>query len=88
LFSWRDCKGNIRPMVKSKALQRINAVLGAWGWGTAFGHSFRIGGASFYLAKGVNPEIVRLAGRWKSLAYEAYIRAFEQVAARHLGGLV
>jgi hypothetical protein len=48
-------------------------ILSAWGWGTAFGHSFRIGGASFFLVQGVNPEIVCLAGRWKSLAYEAYI---------------
>ena len=40
-----------------------------------FGHSFRIGGALFYLAQGVNPKIVRIAGRWKSLAYQAYIWA-------------
>ncbi|KAG1879817.1 hypothetical protein F4604DRAFT_1579058, partial [Suillus subluteus] len=48
------------------------------------GHSFWIGGASFYLAKKVNPEIMRLAGRWCSLAYETYIQAFEQVASQHL----
>jgi hypothetical protein len=88
LFSWRDAKGEIRPMVKSKALSRINNILAAWGWGTAFGDSFRIGGASFFLAQGVNPEIVRLAGCWKPLAYEAYIRTFEQIASRHLGNLV
>ncbi|KAG2062201.1 hypothetical protein BDR06DRAFT_946350, partial [Suillus hirtellus] len=35
----------------------------------------------------VDPEIVRIAGRWKSLAYETYIRAFEQVASQHLGNL-
>jgi hypothetical protein len=87
LFSWRDNKGEVRPMVKTKALARINSILEAWGWGTAFGHSFRIGGASFFLAQGVNPEIVRLAGRWKSLANEAYIRVFEQVAGRHMGNL-
>lgn len=83
MFSWRDRNGTIRPMVKDAALDRINSILSAWGWGTAFGHSFRIGGASYYLAQKVDPEIVRLAGRWKSLAYEAYIRAFEQVASRH-----
>lgn len=87
LFSWRDGNGDIRPMVKTRAMERINSVLSAWGWGTAFGHSFRIGGASFYLAQKVDPEIVRLAGRWKSLAYEAYIRAFEQIASRHLSNL-
>jgi hypothetical protein len=88
LFSWRDRHGDIRPMVKTKAITHINAVLKTWGWGTAFGHSFRIGGASFYLSQKVSPEIVRIAGRWRSLAYEAYIRAFEQIASRHLGGLL
>jgi len=75
-------------MVKARAIERINNILSAWGWGTTFGHSFRIGGASFYLANKVDSEVVRIAGRWKSLAYEAYIRALEQVASRHLGGLV
>lgn len=87
LFSWRDKHGKIRPMVKTKVLLRINTILNAWGWGTAFGHSFRIGGASFFLAQGVNPEIVRLAGCWKSLAYEACIRAFEQITSRHMSNL-
>lgn len=88
LFSWRDRHGTIRPMVKHKAISHINAILKDKGWGTAFGHSFRIGGASFYLSQKIDPEIVRIAGRWRSLAYEAYIRAFEQVASRHFGGLL
>ncbi|KIJ22293.1 hypothetical protein M422DRAFT_277344 [Sphaerobolus stellatus SS14] len=87
LFSWRDHKGRIHPMVKDKALHRINSIFSRNKWGSAFGHSFRIGGASFYLSQGVEPEVVRLAGRWKSLAYEAYIRSFEQVVSRHMGNL-
>jgi hypothetical protein len=70
---------------KSKAVECINNILMAWGWGTGFGHSFRIGGASHYLAEKVDPEIIRIAGRWKSLAYEVYIRAFENVVSRHMG---
>ncbi|KAG1881208.1 hypothetical protein F4604DRAFT_1577919 [Suillus subluteus] len=84
LFSWRDSKGDVRPMTKIRALERINSILIAWGWGTSFGHSFRIGGASFYLAKKVDPEIVHIAGHWKSLAYETYIRAFEQISSQHM----
>ncbi|TFY75593.1 hypothetical protein EWM64_g8419 [Hericium alpestre] len=84
LFSWRDRHGATRPLLRDAAVERINAILMAWGWGTIFGHLFRIGGASFFLSRGVSPEIVRLAGRWKSLAYETYIRAFEQVASLHL----
>jgi hypothetical protein len=84
LFSWLDKDQAVRPMVRNRALHRINTILMAWGWGSSFGHSFRIGGASFFLAKKVNPEIVRIAGRWRSLAYETYIRAFEQIASQHL----
>ncbi|KAJ7936562.1 hypothetical protein B0H13DRAFT_1589461 [Mycena leptocephala] len=85
LFSWRDSRGDIRPMVRQAALDRINAILGAWGFGTAFGHLFRIGGASYYLAQKVSPEIIRLVGRWRSLAYEAYLRALELCISRHIG---
>lgn len=84
LFSWIDGKGAIRPMIKSTAIRHINGILGAMGWGTSFGHSFRIGGASHFLALGVEAEIIRIHGRWRSLAYEVYIRAFEMVASRHL----
>ncbi len=87
LFSWRDSHGDIRPLVRDAALHRINSIFIALGYGTSFGHSFRIGGASYYLAQNVSPEIVRIAGRWKSLAYEAYIRAFEQVVSRHMGNI-
>lgn len=88
LFSWRDrATHELRPMTRSAALARINSILQRNGCGTSFGHSFRIGGASFYLSQKVDPEIVRLAGRWRSLAYETYIRAFEQIASRHLAHL-
>ncbi|CAL1697734.1 unnamed protein product [Somion occarium] len=87
LFSWRDKQGVIRPMVRDVALSFINSIFRASGWGTTFGHSFRIGGASFYLSQKVDPEIVRLIGRWRSLAYETYIRAFEQVNSRHTANL-
>lgn len=84
LFSWRDNKGFIRPMVKTRAMDHINGILASFGWGTTFGHSFRIGGTSYFLARGVDPEIICIHGRWRSLAYEVYIRAFELVASRHL----
>ncbi|KAF8235079.1 hypothetical protein L208DRAFT_1258861, partial [Tricholoma matsutake] len=73
LFSWQDRTGSIRPMVKTTAINHINSILKAWGWGTTFGHSFRIDGASLYLSQKVDPEIVCITGHWHSLAYEAYI---------------
>jgi hypothetical protein len=88
LFSWQDKTGSIHPMVKSTAINHINSILKAWGWGTTFGHSFRIGRAFFYLSQKVDPEIIWIAGHWRSLAYEAYIQAFKQVISRHFGGLL
>lgn len=87
LFSWRDIKMDIRPMAKPRLLERVNAILATSGIPRIYGHSFRIGGASFYMANKVDPEIVRLAGRWRSLSYEAYLRSFEQVVSRHLADL-
>jgi hypothetical protein len=86
LFAWRDRRGRIRPLRREAALKRINTALAAGGWKPMFGHSFRIGGASYYLSQKVSPEIVRIAGRWRSLAYEAYIWAFEAVVNQHMGG--
>jgi len=84
LFSWRDNAGEVRPMAKPRFLERFNAILIANGAPRIYGHSFRIGGASFYMASGVDPKVVRMAGRWRSLAYETYIRSFEQVVSLHL----
>ena len=62
LFSWQDNNGDVHPMVKARAMERVNNILSARNWGTTFGHAFCIGGASFYLSQKVSPEIVRIAG--------------------------
>ena len=36
LFSRRDSQGDVRPMPKPRAMECINQVLSAWGWGTPF----------------------------------------------------
>ena len=74
-------------MTRKTALKRITNILTHAGYGSTFGHSFRISGATIFLARGVNPEIVRLTGRWRSLAYESYIRAFEHAASVHLANI-
>lgn len=84
LFSWQDSTGIVRPSVKKAAMVRVNEILERQGWNSTYGHSFRIGGASYYLAQKVEPEMVRIVGRWRSLAYEAYIRGFEQIISKHL----
>ncbi|KIJ41422.1 hypothetical protein M422DRAFT_172414 [Sphaerobolus stellatus SS14] len=62
LFSWVDNRGNVRPMVKQTAIKFTNGIPTGWGWGTSFGHSFRISGASYFLVQKVDPEIIRIAG--------------------------
>ncbi|KAL7410158.1 hypothetical protein BDY24DRAFT_355220 [Mrakia frigida] len=76
LFSWSK-DGVVRPVTRSSFLKRVNGILIAAGINITFGHSLRIGGATFYLSEGRPVELVRIAGRWKSLAFELYIRAFE-----------
>ncbi|KAI0027582.1 hypothetical protein K488DRAFT_28949, partial [Vararia minispora EC-137] len=56
----------LHPLVRQPTLAFINSALQALGLGNAFGHSFPIGGASFYLSRGVDPEIVQFAGQWRS----------------------
>ena len=84
LFPRRDRDGNTRPLVKKATMDRVNEVLTRAGSSSTFGHSFRIGGASGYPAQKVDPEMVRIAGQWKSLAYEVHIRSLEQVISKHL----
>lgn len=80
LFAWRDKQGVARPLTRSAFLKRLGSAWQAeWG-GKVFGHSFRIGGASFFLAKGCETKDVQLLGRWKSDAFHVYVRAFEMIA--------
>ena len=40
MFSWRDSKGDIHPLVKKAAMERVNEVLEQHGWSATFGHPF------------------------------------------------
>jgi hypothetical protein len=44
-------------------------------------HSLRIGGATAALAAGVQPQLIRLMGRWSSDIYEIYCRISRQSEA-------
>ena len=83
-FVWIDARGAQRAITKGAFLKRMQGIWLQAGGGPLFGHSFRIGGASFFLAAGVSPETVRLLGRWKSIAFDTYIRAFILIAPQHL----
>ena len=44
-------------------------------------HSLRIGGATAALAAGVQPTLIRVAGRWSSDIYQIYCRLSLELAA-------
>ena len=85
-FAWTDNSGVARPLTRSAMLNRLHR---AWHQNPTrlFGHSFRIGGSSFLLARGQTPETVKLVGRWKSLAFHTYLRSIEQALADRLAFL-
>ena len=59
-----------------KFTAKIKAVAKGEGYDEAHfhTHSFRIGGASALAARGVPDHVIQSVGRWKSLAFLAYIR--------------
>ncbi|KAJ3560708.1 hypothetical protein NP233_g10660 [Leucocoprinus birnbaumii] len=75
LFSWSDRFGKVRPMAKEAALKKINSISKEAGLGETFGHSFRIGGASYFLAKKVDPEILRASHQPAHRQYFEPLRA-------------
>ncbi|PBK61670.1 hypothetical protein ARMSODRAFT_896561, partial [Armillaria solidipes] len=49
------------------------------GYDKLTGHCFRIGGTTFYLVMGINPDVVKAIGRWTSEAFKRYWRNVEQL---------
>lgn len=62
------------PMTKSAFLVRCRDVWAQSGLGDCSGHSFRIGGTTELLKRGVSHDTVKLQGRWASDAWLIYIR--------------
>ena len=57
------------PWAKLETLQRAGVDQSKY-----CGHSFRIGAATTAATKGVEDCIIKILGRWKSLAYLQYVR--------------
>lgn len=87
LFPWCNNKHTIHPMTKPSFLDRVNRILTSHGSERVYGHSFRIGGASYYMAHKMDMEVVKIAGRWQSISYQLYIRRVEQVISRRFADL-
>ncbi|KAK0231382.1 hypothetical protein IW262DRAFT_1262014, partial [Armillaria fumosa] len=47
------------------------------------GHCFHIGGTTHYLVNGINPDIVKVLGRWKSDVFQRYWRNLKILGILH-----
>ncbi|GAA5845754.1 hypothetical protein JCM5353_004706 [Sporobolomyces roseus] len=78
LFSYVAQKGrnvNTRVNITKVAwLRWLNNRLSQLGLPSMTGHSIRIGGATQLLLNGVNPTVVKNAGRWSGNSFEVYWR--------------
>jgi hypothetical protein len=72
-------------LTKCKFLKRCNDIWSRHGYNRFTGHSFRIGGTTYYLLNHRDPLVVKITGRWKSDAFLRYWRSIDMLASIHLG---
>ena len=75
---------NGSPLTRSKFVERVKEALSLAGVDcTAYsGHSFRIGAATAAAKQGISDTTIKMLGRWRSSAYQVYIRTSrEQLAS-------
>ncbi|KAJ7573838.1 hypothetical protein C8J56DRAFT_981098 [Mycena floridula] len=71
-------------LTKEVFLRRCNEIWKRQDIQRFTGHSFRIGGTTFFLISGINPEVVKAFGRWRSSAFLAYWRCLDALAVLHI----
>ena len=74
-------QGRIAPLSSSRFSKRLSHHLSKLHLSGYSGHSFRRGGASHALAKGVPSEVIMAQGDWKSNCYLRYLN-LDKVSAR------
>ncbi|KIY65528.1 hypothetical protein CYLTODRAFT_465356 [Cylindrobasidium torrendii FP15055 ss-10] len=84
MASYLDEKGRRNLLTKSEFMKACNTLWEEEGLPPLTGHSFRIGGATHYLVSGVETNVVKAMGRWKSDAFKEYWRNLETLAAIHI----
>lgn len=85
LFAYRhDESDDLIALTKSAFLGRLNEIWSETGMQRITGHSFRIGGTTALLRAGVEPEVVKVAGRWKSDSFLRYWRALDHIISSHM----
>jgi hypothetical protein len=88
LFAYFRTDGRLITLTKRVFLERVNNIWTKHGWVRITGHSFRIGGTTELLRRGVPPEIVKMAGRWASDSFLRYWRKPEDILPQHIQDVV
>ncbi|KAJ7587952.1 hypothetical protein C8J56DRAFT_827208 [Mycena floridula] len=76
-----------KTLTKDKMLKICNKVWEKRGIERITGHSFRIGGTTFYLMEGFNPDVIKQLGRWDSDSFLRYWRNLDVIARNFIEGL-
>ncbi|KAJ3805718.1 hypothetical protein F5876DRAFT_81464 [Lentinula aff. lateritia] len=72
LFSYRLPNNSLQVLSKKEFLKFCNRVWASASIKWIMGHSFRTGGTTHYLTKGIPPDIVKAMGRWKPDTFLKY----------------
>ncbi|KAF9536812.1 hypothetical protein CPC08DRAFT_745502 [Agrocybe pediades] len=88
LFTYTSpSKSSFRILTKNAFLKRCNEIWRSHGFPTVTGHCFRIGGTTEYLLCGVDPNVVRIMGRWSSDAFMRYWRNIDELVPTYASNL-
>ncbi|KAK0235649.1 hypothetical protein EDD85DRAFT_921887 [Armillaria nabsnona] len=79
----QEGRSKCKCITKNMMLKRCNNIWTKHGLGRFTGHCFRIGGTTFYLIKGINPDMVKMLGRWKSDTFRRYWRNLKALGILH-----
>jgi hypothetical protein len=82
-FAFKTSTGFL-PMVKKSFLDRCSDIFCSVGLAAIHGHSFRIGGATEHLRRGLSVELLKIQGRWKSDAFQRYIRRTDEILSMNI----
>ncbi|KAK4699036.1 hypothetical protein P7C70_g7233, partial [Phenoliferia sp. Uapishka_3] len=89
LFTYMEDKEPhpFRQMTHSWVINHCNILLARGGFPAINGHSFRFGGATYYLTMRVNSDIVKSIGGWASDSFLRYWRNQSLIAGRTMADL-
>jgi hypothetical protein len=82
-FAFRTARG-WEPMVKRVLMDRFRSIWMRQGLLLPSGHSFCIGGTTYLLSRGTNPQVVQKLGRWSSDAFYLYWRNTQLIIPSHV----